>query len=787
MTQNGPAVRIFDAAALPGLSRRRLITTGSGFLLAFAASPLAAKAHAKSQGEEPSLEKIESETTPGSHKGYDGFKPAGFIHISKADSIVLIIPNTEMGQEVYTSEAMLIAEELEAGLDQLRVVAAPPNEDLYTQPILKSQSTGGSTSIRGAWVPLRQAGAVTRIMLIAAAAAQWKVPTSDCFAKRAVVTHRPTGRTRGYADLAEAAFRQPVPTQVTLKSADQFDLIGKPLPRIEGPSKVDGTAQFGIDAAPPGMKIATVMACPSLGGKLVDVDDAAARAVPGVRDIVRLDNAVAVIGDHFWAAQQGLRALRIRWDDGPNRDLTTESLEAALKQASESGKPVLSRNQGDAAGAFQRATKKIEAVYELPFLAHATMEPINATVHVRPDACEVWVGTQVPTRAQHIAAKMSGLPPEKVTVHNHLIGGGFGRRLTAEYVGQAVAIAKQVNYPVKIIWTREEDIHQDVYRPAYYDRISAALGPDGLPTAWIDHITGGSVMGRYLPQGLPQGQLDTDAVEGAAELPYDLPAIRVDWVRADPPIPISWWRGVGPTHNVFVVESFMDELARAAGRDPVDYRLALLKHDPRAANVLRIAAEMADWRKPLPQGAGRGIALHNSFASYVASVVEISVAPSGEIALRRVIGVIDCGQYVNPDGVRAQLEGGMIFGLTAALFNKVTFRNGRVQQNNFNDYRMMRMNDTPPVEVRVVTSREAPGGVGETGTVAAMPALGNAIFAATGKRLRRYPFEAVSLQQSDTERTKQSQAASSGTPERETAQAGPLPVDPGSQCQRACP
>ncbi|QXX76717.1 xanthine dehydrogenase family protein molybdopterin-binding subunit [Methylovirgula sp. HY1] len=758
MTRRDSVIRLIDPAALAPLSRRQLVTSCGGFLLSFAASPLAAKAHAKSQGEEPSLKKIQSETTPGSHKGYDGFKPAGFIRISKPDGIVLIIPNVEMGQEVYTAEAMLIAEELEVGLDQLRVIPAPPNEDLYTQPILKSQSTGGSTSVRGAWVPLRQAGAVARTMLIGAAAAQWNVPTSECFAKRAVVTHRPTGRTLAYPDLGEAAFRQPVPKQITLKSPDQFELIGKPLPRIEGPSKVNGTAQFGIDVAPPGMKIGTVMACPTLGGRLIDFDDRSARAIPGVRDVVRLADAVCVIGDHFWAAQQGLRALRIRWDDGPNRDLTTEILENALKAASEHGKPVLARNQGDVSGAFERATKKLEAVYQLPFLAHATMEPINVTVHVRPDACEVWVGTQVPTRAQNIAAKMSGLRPDKVIVHNYLIGGGFGRRLTAEYVGQAVAIAKQVSYPVKIIWTRQEDIHQDLYRPAYYDRISAATGPDGLPIAWIDHITGGSVMGRYLPQGLAQGQLDTDAVEGAAELPYDLPAIHVDWVRADPPIPISWWRGVGPTHNVFVVESFMDELAHAAGRDPVEYRLALLKQDPRAANVLKIAAEMADWGKPLPQGAGRGIALHNSFASYVASVVEISVAPTGEIALKRIVGVIDCGQCVNPDGIQAQMEGGMIFGLTAALFNKITLRNGRVEQNNFNDYRMMRMNDTPPVEVRVVTSREAPGGVGETGTVAAMPALGNAIFAATGKRLRRYPFDTNALQNPHADRTTLSQS-----------------------------
>ncbi|HEY1736256.1 MAG TPA: molybdopterin cofactor-binding domain-containing protein, partial [Methylovirgula sp.] len=526
MTQHGPAYALVRQVALTHLSRRHLLQASGGFLLAFAADTARSKAHAAKPAK----------------PGYDGFKPAGFIRISKDDGIVFIIPNTEMGQDIYTGEALLIAEELEVGLDQIKIIPAPPNLELYSEPLLGEQATGGSTSIRGAWMALRQAGAVTRLMLISAAAKQWSVPESECSAKRAVVTHDPTGRTLDYADLGDAAFQEPVPQQVSLKAPKDFTLIGKSTQRIEGPEKINGTAQFGIDCTAPGMKFATVAACPVFGGKVADVDEKAARAVPGVRDIIRIEDAVAVIGDHFWAAQRGLDALRIRWDEGANRDLTTEQLKDQLKSFSKDGKAIVARKEGDVDAALRQATTRLDAAYELPFLAHAPMEPINTLIHVRPDGCDIWVGTQVPVRAQMIAAKVTGLSPEKVVVHNQLIGGGFGRRLTAETVGQAAAIAKQVPYPVKIVWTRAEDIQHDVYRPAYYDRISAGLGPDGMPTVWADHITGGSVLGRFLPTGLPVGALDFDAVEGAKENPYAFPVVQVDWVRADPPIPISWWR-----------------------------------------------------------------------------------------------------------------------------------------------------------------------------------------------------------------------------------------------------
>lgn len=737
-----PDIKQPNHAPTYGLVNRRGVLAG-GLLLAFAASSRR-KAHAA--GEEPSLKNIQKRTGQSGKGGYDGFAPGGFIHITRDHGVVLIIPNVEMGQGIYTGEAMLIAEELEVGLDQIGIKAAPPDAKLYTQPLLKSQSTGGSTSIRGAWVPLRQAGAVARTMLIAAAAQQWQVPAEDCFAQRATVVHRGSGRTLPYTDLAEAASQQPVPQSVALKDPKDFQLIGKPLPRLDVPGKVNGSALFGIDIKVPGMKYASVAACPVLGGKLASVDDSATRKVPGVRDVLRLPDAVAVTGDHFWAAHKGLKALRINWDPGPNASLSSDDLVQTLRNAYGKSKPVVARQDGDVDNALSRAAKRVDAAYELPFLAHATMEPINTLVHVRPDGCDVWVGTQVPVLAQQLAAKASGLSQDKVMIHNQLLGGGFGRRLEAGSVGQAVAFGKQVNYPLKVIWTREEDIQHDLYRPAYYDRVSAGLDSSGRLTAWVDHVSGGSVTGHYVPKGLPAGKLDPDAVEGAAKPPYDLPAIHVDWTRVDPPIPITWWRGVGPTHNVFVVESFMDEVAHAAGKDPIAFRLGLLGKNPRSAAVLKRAAELADWGKPLPKGTGRGVSLHDSFGSHVAVVVETTVAPTGEIRLRKVVGVIDCGLVVNPDSVRAQIEGGLVFGLTAALYNDITFKDGRVQQSNFNNYRMMRIDETPPFTVEVMHSTESPGGVGETGTVSAAPALGNAIFAATGIRLRRYPFNRTDLQ-----------------------------------------
>jgi isoquinoline 1-oxidoreductase beta subunit len=730
-------------AAPRTLSVTRRAMLGGGLTIAFGLSPLGQKVWAQTGGgEQPSLRAIEGQVEGGdTGDAFQGFAPGGFVRIAPDGKITLLIPNIEMGQGIHTAEAMLIAEELEVGLDQVQVLPAPPNEELYKQPLLQSQTTGGSTSIRATWTPLRQAGAMARTLLVGAAAARWKVDASECTAVRGVVSHSGGRFSATYGDLVEDASKLPLPTDVVLKDPEKFTLVGTPAARVEGKSKTDGTAMFGIDVQVPGMKIATVVACPIFGGTLGTVDDSASRAVVGVHDVIKLKTAVAVTGDHYWAARQGVDALVIEWGEGKNGALTTEVIFADLKVSSEMGKPVLARSEGDAPAAFASAAKKVEAVYQLPFLAHATMEPINCLVHVRDGGCEIWCGTQVPTAAQGLAAKILGVPIDKVVLHNQLIGGGFGRRLEADYVAQAVEIAKAVSYPVKVVWSREEDFQHDLYRPAYYDRISAGLGEDGKPVAWIDHVTGGSVLGSYLPTGLPDGTLDSDAVEGAAEPPYAFPSLLVDWVRKDPPVPVSWWRGVGPTHNVFVVESFMDELASAAGQDPVAYRMALLGNNPRAAGVLKLAAEKAAWGAAKPSaGEGRGVALHVSFGSYIAVVLDIAVGADGAITLKRAVAAVDCGHVVNPDIVEAQIEGGLLFGLSAALHNGITIDAGRVQQTSFDDYGQLRMNDSIPVEVHLVASTEDPGGMGETATVSAAPALGNAIFAATGKRLRSLPF-----------------------------------------------
>jgi len=479
--------------------------------------------------------------------------------------------------------------------------------------------------------------------------------------------------------------------------------------------------------------------------------------------VVRLDDAVAVVADHMWAAKLGMAALDIRWDEGPNAKLSTADIVRQLAAASE--KPgVVARNDGDVAKAMAGAAQKVEAVYQLPFLAHATMEPVNCTVHVRPDRCDIWVGTQVPTFAQTAAAKLTGLPKERVQVHNHLLGGGFGRRLEVDFIIRAVEIAKQVAGPVKVVWTREEDIQHDMYRPYYYDRIAAGLDAQGMPIAWTHRVTGSSIMARVSSQLFPKTLrvmraaglhqlvamvrgLDVDAVKGAAEPPYALPNIRVEYVRQEPPgVPTAFWRGVGPTHNIFVVESFIDELAAAAKQDPFEYRRALLAGSPRAKGVLELAAAQAGWGRPLPPGSGRGIALLHAFGgTYIAQVAEVSVSKQGDVRVQRVVCAVDCGIIVNPDTVRAQMESGIIFGITAALFGEITIKDGRVEQTNFNNYRMLRINEAPAIDVHLVKSMEPPGGIGEPGTSVVMPAVTNAIFAATGKRIRKLPVDAAQL------------------------------------------
>jgi isoquinoline 1-oxidoreductase subunit beta len=678
--------------------------------------------------------------------GNPPFAPNAFIRIDAAGPVRLVMPNVEMGQGIYTGTCAMLAEELGVGMDQIKVEHAPPNEELYGIPLLGGQVTGGSTSTRDHWGVLREAGAVARTMLVSAAATRWGVDPASCTVQRGVVIHQKSGRKLRYGELAQAAGALPIPAKVELKQPKEFALIGKPLRRVDSPDKVTGATQFGIDAKVPGMKIATVRACPTRGGKLKAVDETRARAIPGFVELIKIDDAVAVVGDHFWAAKQGLEALDITWDPGANAELSTAQITEAMAERSRSGPTIVGRK----AGSKPADGKTIEALYQLPMLAHAPMEPLNTTVWVTADKCEIWVGTQVPVRCVSAAAKITGLPESKIILHNHYIGGGFGRRLEHDSVDQAVEFAKQVKYPLKIIWTREEDIKHDVVRPMYYDRISAVLGSDGRPVWYGDHITSPTVLARWFPEGMSKEGLDDDVVECAAETPYDIANCNVDWARHDMPagLDVGWWRGVGPTHNLFVIESFMDELAHAAGKDPVAYRRSLLAKSPRALGVLDLAAEKIGWGQgSLPARVGRGVALGSPFGSHVCLIVETEVTPQGEPRLRRAVAAIDCGIAINTSSVEAQIQGGLLFGLSAALYSAITFKNGAVEQSNFHDYRNLRMNETPAVEVYRVGSSESPGGMGEVGTAIAAPALGNAIFAATGVRLRSLPIDRRQLTQ----------------------------------------
>jgi len=678
--------------------------------------------------------------------GGNGFAPNAFVRIDRNGEIMLIMPYVEMGQGTYTSIPMLIAEELGVGLDQIRLKHAPPNEKLYANPLLGVQATGNSNAIRGAWKPLREAGAAARMMLTDAAASRWSVASDACRVEAGEVIHMPSGRRLKYGELAEAAARLPLPSNVVLKKPEDFTLIGTPARRLDASGKENGTVVYGIDARPPGVLIATLAQCPVFGGRLKSVKDDAAISIKGVRQIVRLDDAVAVVADHMGAAKKGLEALEITWDEGPHRHLTTEDIAQELDRATQQPGAV-AQDIGNIDNAMAGAATRVEATYQLPFLAHATMEPMNCTVHLRKDACEIWIGTQAIARVQAMAAKAAGLPVDKVIVHNHLIGGGFGRRLEADGAVRAVEIARHVDGPVKVVWTREEDIQHDMYRPYWVDRIAAGLDANGKPIAWRNRFAGSSVIARWLPPAFNNG-LDPDTTEGAIDLVYDLPNFHVEYVRVEPPgIGTAFWRSVGPSHNVFVTESFMDELAFSARQDPVAYRRMLLAHHPRAKAVLDLAASKAGWGSALPKGRGRGVSIQSAFGSYLAQVVEVEVATDGSVRVHRVVCAMDCGIVINPNTVQAQIQSGVIFGVTAALYGEITLKNGRVQQSNFDSYQMLRLNEAPAIEVHIVRSSEAPGGMGEAGTSGIVPAIANAIFAATGKRLRKMPIDSSALKQ----------------------------------------
>lgn len=706
------------------LSRRALLTGGlaCGFLLAFHL-PLRAAVNEPVQPRD---------TTEGK------FAPNAFIRIDETGRTVLIMPQVEMGQGTYTSISAVLAEELDADWSKVEVQHAPPDDKLYGNPTFGLQVTGNSNSIRAWWLPLRKAGATARAMLVQAAAVQWGVEPASCSAAKGEVVHDASGRRLAYGALALAAQGQTPPKDVALKDPKDFVIIGQPLKRLDTPDKVNGKAVYGIDAILPGMKFATVAACPVFGGKVGKVDDSAAVKLPGVRKVVVLDDMVAVIGDHMWAAKKGLEALKIEWDEGPNAEITTKDIWEDLRKASQKDGAV-AKSEGDIGKALASGDR-FEAAYELPFLAHASMEPINATVHVKADSCEIWTGTQIMTRVQSEAAKAAGLPIDKVIVNNHLLGGGFGRKLEPDMVVAAVKIAMQVDYPVKVVWTREEDIQHDVYRPVYRDQITASL-VDGKVAGWKYKVAGSAVLARWLPPAFQKG-IDIDAIDAAVDAPYDFANFHVEYVRAEPlSVPTGFWRGVGPNNNVFAVECAMDELARRAGKDPIEFRKSMLSKNPRMLAVLGQVAEKSGWGGPLPPRVGRGVCVQPSFASFIATVVEAEIDDVGEITLRRITSVVDTGIAVNPDTVKAQIEGGLIFGLTAALYGEITIDKGRVQQSNFHDYRMMRINETPKIEVIVVKSGEAPGGIGEAGVNAGPPALRNAIYAATGVALRRLPID----------------------------------------------
>jgi isoquinoline 1-oxidoreductase subunit beta len=669
------------------------------------------------------------------------FAPNAFIRIDPKGGVSLVMPMAEMGQGIYTAHAMLLAEELEVGLDQVSVVHAPPNDALYANSILHIQTAGLSTSVRAFWTPLRQAGAVARSLLVSAAAARWNVDPAACSARQGVVHHEPTSRRLRYGDLVgtAAALQVPRGDSVALKQPKDFKLVGTAAHRIDTSHKVDGRTTFGIDIRVPGMKVATVAISPVLGGKPKSVNQKAALTVKGVHQVVQTDEAVAVVADHMGAAKKGLVAAAVQWDDGANAGVSTEQLVRQLETASRQP-GVVARSEGDAQKALAGAATRLEAVYQLPFLAHATMEPMNATVHVQRDRCELWVGTQAPTLTQMVVAKELGLKQDAVQIHNQYLGGGFGRRLEPDGSLLAAKIAKQVNGPVKVVWSREEDIRHDMYRPYYYDRLSAGLDANGMPIAWTHRVSGSSVFARYVPQLFING-LDPDAVESAAETPYSIPAVHVDYVRVEPPgVRTAFWRGVGPTHNVFVVESFMDELAHAAKQDPVAYRRKLLAKNPRALGVLNLAAEKAGWGTPLPAGRARGVSLQSAFGSYLSEVAEVEVSSDGSVRVHRIVCAVDCGITINPDIVAAQMEGGSLFGLTAALYGEINFENGRVKEGNFDTYRPIRMNEAPVVETYLVKSNETPGGIGEAGAAIVAAAVTNAIFAASGKRIRVLPI-----------------------------------------------
>jgi isoquinoline 1-oxidoreductase beta subunit len=668
------------------------------------------------------------------------FAPNAFIRIGADDLVTVVVGKAEMGQGVFTALPMLIAEDLEADWTKVRVESAPV-DPAYNHPAFGMQMTGGSTSVWSSWEQMRKAGATAKAMLVAAAAATWKVDPSTLRAEKGFVIHDASSRRLSFGALAETAATLTPPKDVVLKDAKDFKIVGKPTRRLDTPEKVNGKAQFGLDVTVPGMLVALIQRPPVFGGKALKVDDTKTKAVPGVIAIGQPSFGVVVVAKGFWAAKKGRDALQVQWDDGPNAALSTDALREEFRALAKTP-GVVAKKEGDAAAVLAGAAKKLEAEYEVPYLAHAMMEPLNCVVDLRPDSCEIWTGTQFQTMDRAAAAEVAGLKPEQVQIHTTLLGGGFGRRATprSDFIREAVEIAKVVKAPVKVMSTREDDIKGGFYRPMWHDRIAAGLDAGGKPVAWTHTIVGQSILAGTPFESMVKGGIDDASVEGAADLAYAVPNLYVDLHSPRPGVPVLWWRSVGHSHTAFVVESFIDELAHAAGKDPFEYRRALLGSQPRHKGVLELAAAKAGWGKPLPAGRARGIAVHASFGSFVAQVAEVSMSPRGQVRVHRVVAAVDCGQYVNPDTIAAQIEGGVAFGLSAALHGQITLKGGRVVQSNFHDYEVLRLNEMPEVEVHIQPSGEKPGGVGEPGVPPVAPAVANAIFALTGSRVRRLPI-----------------------------------------------
>jgi isoquinoline 1-oxidoreductase beta subunit len=668
------------------------------------------------------------------------YPPNAFIRIGEDETVTILINKSEMGQGVYTSLAMLVADELEADWSKVRVEAAPV-APVYNHTVWNIQATGGSTSVATSWEQLRKVGAAGRTLLIQAAADTWKVKPDSCRAENGYVIHTPTRRRLSYGALSAKAAELPMPARVKLKEPKQFKLIGKPTRRLDTPAKTNGTAQFGMDVQLPGLLTALIARPPVFGAKVKSFDAAKSKAVAGVVDVVQVPSGIAVVAKDFWSAKKGRDALEIVWDRGANADLSSAKLrEDFARLARMSGLPA--KERGDATGILAKIAKPFSAEYEVPYLAHAPMEPLNCTVDLREDRCEIWTGTQFQTADRNRAATIAGLKPEQVELHTTFLGGGFGRRGNpqSDFVSEAVHVAKAVKKPVKVVWTREDDIKGGYYRPAFHDRLTAGLDAKGRLVAWTHTIVGQSIaIGTPFEGAMVRDGVDVSSVEGAADLPYAIPNIRVDLHSPKLDIPVLWWRSVGHSHTAFVVESFIDEVAHAVGKDPYRLRYELLTKHPRHRGVLELAAKKAGWGSALAKGRGRGIAVHSSFGSYVAQVAEVSVE-GGQPRVHRVVCVIDCGQVVNPDTIAAQMESGIVWALSAALYGEITLNKGEVEQSNFTDYPILRIDEMPAVEVHIVPSREPPSGVGEPGVPPLAPAVANALFAATGKRVRSLPL-----------------------------------------------